>query len=385
MSRSLRILLLNWQDRENPQAGGAEIHLHEIFGRLAARGHRVTLLCSGWKGAPPRTSLDGIEIHRLGGRHTFAWRAVPYYLHTLAARPCDVVIEDLNKIPLASPLWARAPVVGIVHHLFGATAFREAPPPTAAAVWAAERLVPYVYRHVPIEAVSESTAQDLVRRGIPRERIVVIHNGVDLDRFRPDPGVPRFESPTFAYVGRLKRYKGLETVLEAVARLVGKGESVYLFIAGKGDHEGALKEKTRRMGLSSVVEFCGFVSEDEKLRLLRRVWATVNPSPKEGWGIANIEAAACGTPVVASDSPGLRDSVLDGVSGLLIPHGDADALAHALDRITWEPGLRERLGRGALEFAQRFSWDRSADETEAHLRSVLDRLAVSAKEKVPWA
>lgn len=385
MSRSLRILLLNWQDRENPQAGGAEIHLHEIFGRLAARGHHVTLLCSGWRGAPPRTNLDGIEIHRVGGRHSFALRAVPFYLRTLCGRPFDVVIEDLNKIPLASPLWARAPVVAIVHHLFGTVAFREASPPIAAAVWTAERLVPHVYRRVPIEAVSESTAQDLVRRGIPRERIVVIHNGVDLDRFRPDPGVPRFESPTFAYVGRLKKYKGLETVLEAVARLVGKGESVYLFIAGKGDHEGALKERMRRLGLSSVVQFCGFVSEDEKLRLLRRVWATVNPSPKEGWGIASIEAAACGTPVLASDSPGLRDSVLDGVSGLLVPHGDAAALARAMERLVWEPGLRERLARGALDFAQRFSWDRSADETEAHLLEVVGRRAVPTKEKAPWA
>lgn len=384
MRRSLRILLLNWQDRENPQAGGAETHLHEIFGRLAARDHDVTLLCSGWRGAPPRASLDGIEIHRVGGRHSFAVRAVPYYLRALAGRPFDVVVEDLNKLPLVAPLWARAPVVALVHHLFGATAFREATPPVAAAVWTAERLVPLVYRRVPIQAVSESTAQDLVRRGIPRERIVVIHNGVDLDRYRPDPGAARFESPTFAYVGRLKRYKGLETVLEAVARLVAEGESVYLFIAGRGDHEGALKERARRLGLSTVVQFCGFVSEDEKLRLLRRVWAMLNPSPKEGWGIANIEAAACGTPVLASDSPGLRDSVLDGVSGLLVPHGDAAALARAMERLVWEPGLRERLAGGALEFAQRFSWDRSADETEEHLLEVVDR-ALRAKEKAPWA
>ena len=385
MSRTLDLLLLNWQDRENPQAGGAEVHLHEVFGRLAARGHRITLLCSGWKGAPRRAELDGIEVHRVGARHSFAVRAVPYYLRVLSDRPCDLVVEDLNKIPLYAPLWARAPVVVLAHHLFGATAFREASFPMAAAVWLAERGIPRVYRHVPIQAVSESTAQDLIGRGIPRERIIVIHNGVDLRRFRPDPSVPKFESPTFLYFGRLKKYKGLETLLRAVGRLVGRGESVYLFIAGRGDHEDRLKELTRRLGLSSVVEFRGFVSEEEKIRLLRRVWAAVHPSPKEGWGITNIEAAACGTPVIASDAPGLRDSVADGASGLLVPHGDAEALADAMERLVWEPGLRARLARGALEFAQRFSWDRAADETEAHLRRAAEGRSAGVREGAPWA
>ena len=62
----MKILVLNWLDRENPQAGGAEVHLHEIFGRLVAWGHSVTLLCSGWPGSAPGVELDGIEVHRVG-------------------------------------------------------------------------------------------------------------------------------------------------------------------------------------------------------------------------------------------------------------------------------------------------------------------------------
>lgn len=385
MSQPLRILVVNWLDRENPQAGGAEIHFHEIFGRLARRGHDVTLLCSGWSGAPPRAELDGIEVHRVGGRHTFTLRAAPYYRRTLRSRPFDVIVEDLNKIPLFTPLWARPPVVALVHHLFGATAFREASVPVAAAVWAAERLIPRVYRNVPIQAISESTADDLARRGLPRRNIVIIHNGVDLERFRPDPRVPKFEAPAFLYVGRLKRYKGLEGILDVVTELVGRGEAVYWIVAGKGDHERALRKRVRRMRLRSVVDFRGFVSEAEKIELLRRAWAVLYPSPKEGWGITNIEAAACGTPVIASDSPGLRDSVGHGISGLLVPHGDRDAWVEAILRLVWEPGLRDQLSRGAVEFAQRFSWDRAADETEAHLRLVAERRAAPAAQGAPWA
>ena len=132
-SDTLDILVVNWQDRLNPQAGGAEVHLHEVFGRLVARGHRVVLLASGWKGAPVREVVDGIEVHRVGGRYSFAVKAPRYYRKHLAAESFDVMIEDLNKVPLFSPLWSRHRLVLLVHHLFGATAFEEASLPVATA------------------------------------------------------------------------------------------------------------------------------------------------------------------------------------------------------------------------------------------------------------
>ncbi|MGH7544779.1 MAG: glycosyltransferase family 4 protein, partial [Gemmatimonadota bacterium] len=250
-------------------------------------------------------------------------------------------------------------------------------------VWTAERLLPRVYAGIPVQAVSESTADDLVARGLARGRISVIHNGVDLERFRPDPRVPKFEAPAFLYLGRLKRYKGLEGILDVVAEIVGQGEAVYWIVAGKGDHERVLRKRVRTMRLRTVVELRGFVSEEEKIELLRRAWAVLYPSPKEGWGITNLEAAACGTPVIASDSPGLRDSVRPGVSGLLVPHGDRDAWVRAILRLVWEPGLRERLSRGAREFAQGFSWDRAADETEAHLHRVLENRSAPPEKAAP--
>jgi len=118
------------------------------------------------------------------------------------------------------------------------------------------------------------------------------------------------------------------------------------------------------------VTFAGFVSEEGKRELMRRAWATVQPSPKEGWGITNIEAAACGTPTVASDSPGLRESVVHNTTGLLVPHGDVAALADALERLAMDPLEVARLGAGAHQFAQGFTWDRAADLTEAHLEEV---------------
>ncbi|HEY0972158.1 MAG TPA: glycosyltransferase family 4 protein [Gemmatimonadales bacterium] len=360
----MRLLLVNWQDRENPQAGGAEIHLHEIFGRVAAAGHEVTLLCGGWPGAEPRVTIDGITVHRVGTRYTFPFLARRYFRERLAAARHDVLVEDINKVPLATPGWGARRTVALVPHLFGSTVFQEAPFPLAAAVWMAERPLPRLYRDVPFQAISESTADDLVARGIPRRLITVIYPGIDTVRYTPAPG-ERSPYPLFSYLGRLKRYKGVDLVLRAFARLAHP--SARLEIAGTGDYRPALERLALSLDLGDRVRFLGFVSEEDKLRLLRRSWALCFTSPKEGWGITNLEAAACGTPVIASRSPGLRESVRDGETGYLVPHGNIPALTAAMSWLADSPALVGELGSRGRLFAQTFTWDRAAAETAGHL------------------
>jgi len=362
----VRVLLVNWQDRENPQAGGAEIHLHEIFSRLAARGHEVRLLCGGWPGCPPRASLDGIAVHRVGTRHTFPLFAHRYYSKTLNGW-ADVLVEDVNKVPLYTPWWGAASTVALVPHLFGSTAFQELAAPLAAAVWMAERPLGFAYRHVPFEAISESTADDLVGRGIPRASIQVIYPGIDTVAYTPNPA-ERASAPVFAYLGRLKKYKGVHLVVRAFAEMAVPEAT--LEIAGAGDYRPQLEALARSLDLGARVRFLGRISEGEKLALLRRAWALVFASPKEGWGITNLEAAACATPVVASNSPGIRESVRDGETGYLVPHGDVAAMGAAMRRIAQSRSLVEILGPAARRFAESFTWDRAASETEAHLRRV---------------
>lgn len=363
----MRILVVNWLDRSNPQAGGAETHLHEIFGRLVDWGHEVTLLCSGFSGAPGREILDGMEVHRVGSRMTFGLRVPGYVRTSPELQGFDVVVEDLNKVPVFMPFWTRAPVVLLVHHLFGRTAFREASFPLALATWLLERPLPLVFRNVPVMTVSASTAQDLRRRGLAWKEGVVVHNGVDLEMFSPDPGEEKFEDPTLLYLGRLKCYKGVDLLLKAVARLRNEGTSARLLVAGKGDYETELRRLHERLGLRNSVEFLGYVSETEKIRLLRRSWVHALTSPKEGWGISVLEAAACGTPTVASDSPGLRDSVQAGRTGLLVPHGDIPALTGAIKALLGDAPLRKSMGAAARGFSERFTWDSAARTAEVFL------------------
>lgn len=366
----MRILIVNWNDRENPQGGGAEVHLHEIFGRIARRGHTVDLLASGWRGCAPRVTLDGIDVHRVGSRYTFPLHARRYFRRHLASRNYDVLIEDLNKIPLYTPLWGGPPVLALVHHFFGETIFREANAPMAATVWLAERGLPLVYSRLPFVAVSESTADDLVRRGIPRASVTVIYNGIDPAVFTPAPGA-RAPEPLFAYVGRLKKYKGIDIVVRAFAVL--DHPTARLEIAGTGDHMEDLIDLVDSLGVASRVHFRNYITNDEKIALLRRAWSTVFASPKEGWGITNIEAAACGTPVIASDSPGLRESVISGETGFLVPHGDVAAFAEAMRKLADSKELVERLGVAGRRFAGRFTWERSATDTLSHLDGLVQR------------
>ncbi|UCC23993.1 MAG: glycosyltransferase family 4 protein [Gemmatimonadales bacterium] len=369
----MRILVVNWLDLANPQAGGAEIHLHETFGRLAAAGHDVTVLVSGFATGERQVTAGGLEVHRVGSRYSFPLHARRYYRRNLAASGFDVIVEDLNKVPLFTPRWGPTPVVPLVHHLFGWTAFREANPLLAAATVLLEGPIPRYYRGLPMVAVSHSTRDDLVARGLRGDDIAVIPNGVDLDTYRPDPQVRPYAEPTLLYVGRLKRYKRVDLLIRAVAWLRDNESAGRLIVAGKGDYRGALERLVRRLGLTDRVSFTGFVSESEKVDLMRRAWVNLLTSPKEGWGIANLEAAACGTPTVASDAPGLRDSVQDGVTGFLVPHGDVPALAERIQRVLADHELRVRLGRQAVDFASRFSWDATAGAMELVLQGAAVR------------
>jgi glycosyltransferase involved in cell wall biosynthesis len=367
----MNILVANWQDRLNPHAGGAEVHLFEIFSRLAARGHEVRLICSGWGAAPARVRLDGVEVVRVGGRNSFALLGRRAVRRAMRERRPDILVEDINKLPLFLASGTDVPFCAIVPHLFGGTAFEEASWPVAAIVWAAERPLPWAYRRAGFHAISESTRDDLVARGVEPGRVRVIHPGVDAARYAPDPAGHRTAVPSFLYVGRLKRYKGIGLAIQALAQTRGQRPDLRLDIAGSGDHRPELERLAVTLGVADAVTFHGFVSESTKLALLRTTWANLFPSPKEGWGITVVEAAACGTPSLASDSPGLRDSVRERETGFLVPHGDVNALATRMLDLANSPALVERLGGAARKFAEGLTWDRTADMTERHLEDII--------------
>lgn len=372
MTATRRLLAVNFRDPAHPEAGGAELHLEEILLEAVRRGWQVTWLATGFRGAPPDGVHRGMRIVRRGDWWSFNL-VVPGVLarEFSGANLPDLVIEDINKVPCFAAQWTKAPVAVIVPHLFGATAYQEADPAIATYVVALERLIPAAYRDSRFLAISESTRDDLVARGVPGGRVSVVHCGMNHERYSLDPTVAKAAEPTLAFIGRLRRYKGLDWVLRTLPRVRESIPGVRLDVIGDGPWQDALAKQARAANLSEAVRFHGFLPPAEKVRRLRAAWALVQPSPKEGWGLTVIEAGACGTAVVAADSPGLRDSVRRDETGLLVPWGDEAALAAALVRVLGDAALRERLASAGVRWAAAFRWEDCA-------RRSLDALAGEA-------
>jgi glycosyltransferase involved in cell wall biosynthesis len=363
VSGTRQLVAVNFRDPAHPEAGGAELHLEEILLEAVRRGFRVTWLACGFPGAAPEAEHRGMRVLRRGAFWNFN-AVVPGVLRDELARPLpDLVIEDINKVPCFTPWHTRAPVGVIVPHLFGTTAFREAPLPVALYVQALEALIPRAYARAPFLAISESTRDDLAARGIAPARIRVVHCGLDHALYRRDPAVRKAGRPTVLFVGRVRRYKGLGWVVAALPRVLGQVPDARLRVLGDGPYLAELKLETARRGLAHAVEFLGFRPAAAKVRAMQEAWVLVQPSPKEGWGLTVVEAGGCGTAVIAADSPGLRDSVRPGETGLLVRYQDEEALATALIRVLLDQPLRDRLAAAGAEWAGRFQWPECARQS----------------------
>ena len=373
---SLRsILVLNERDPEHPRAGGAEIHVARIFSRLAEKGHSVRWLSTSFRGAARHTRIDGIEVSRHGPLPIY-YAGMPLRVRRIAQKEnYDIVVECLNKIPFYSPLYAGTPVLALCHHLFGSVAFDQAAWPIAACVVTAEAGLARAYRHTPFLAISDSTATDLSERGIDSTKISVSSPGIDPVAFDVDPTSTRAQRIT--YLGRLERYKRIDVMLRAGARLMDRFPELEILIIGKGGDRSRLETITRDLGLEGRTRFTGFIEDAERDALLAGSQACVFPSEKEGFGLTVIEANALGTPVVARDAPGLRDSIRDRETGVLVDadlEGEVadDAYASALARIMEGGEDTIVMRRACLEWSKHFDWGRAADDMQAAIEAAID-------------
>jgi glycosyltransferase involved in cell wall biosynthesis len=356
----MKILVINWQDWINPLSGGAEVHLHEVFKRVASMGHSVTLFCSkSDDNDKDHEYIEGIEIYRKGGRNTFNFIVPGFYKKNFANKDFDVVVDDINKIPFFTPIFVKKPLLGLSHHFFGKSIFREANFIAGSYVYCAETIFNTVYKNTPFATVSKSTTDEFVERGFDASKFHIVGNAIDHSKF-PMGICEKYPEPSVAYFGRLKKYKSVDHLVWAFAKVLEKIPNAKLHLLGRGDFREYLESLCRQLNIEKSVKFWGFVTDEQKADILSKVHCVVNTSMKEGWGITNIEANACGTPVISANSPGLRDSVKNGSSGVLYEYGDIEELSNVVYMLLSEKELNDRLSVGALEWAKSFSWDDSA-------------------------
>ena len=361
----MKILALNWNDLKNPYSGGAEVHLEELLRRLVIYGHEVTLVCSGFSGCQSQETIKGIRIIRCGNRYNFNLVVTRTLRRLTRSEQFDILIEDINKIPFYTPLYLNLKTLVVIPHLFATTVFQEVNPVLGLYIYLAEKPLVPMYRGRPYNVISQSTADDIAARGVPRSDISVIHCGIDRDLYAYDQSVDKYTVPTILYLGRIKKYKSIQHLIKAFTIVKGRIPDARLMIVGDGDYLETLKDLAQQEGVSEDVEFPGYVSVENKVDRMRRAHVCVLPSLKEGWGLTNIEANSVGTTVIAANVPGLRDSVKDGDTGLLFDYGDVDQLVGKLMSVLTDSELRCRLERGGLDWAETFNWDNAAKKFEA--------------------
>ena len=338
----MKITFLAWRDLANPLAGGSEVLVDRLARGLTARGHEVTLVCGGPVGEREYRVVDA------GGRFTQYLRA-PFAVWRHGPAP-DLVIDVANGMSYMTPLWRRSPSICFVNHVHTAQWEQWFGPALATFGRTLEKdVMPRLYHRRLFIAVSPSTAQGLMRIGVHPDQIRIVPNGVEI----PTVLAPKSPEPLFLSIGRLVPHKRLDLLLPIWDR-VREQTGGRLVIIGEGPEGPRLRDMA-----GPGVEFAGYVPEEEKQRLLAEAWLLVHPSQFEGWGLVITEAGAAGTAALGFDVPGVRDSIANGVSGIVCKtpvEMAAEWTALALD-----PQRRARLDAEARRRAISYSTDATVE------------------------
>lgn len=372
--KRLNILILSWRGPGHPNAGGAEISTHEHAKGWIRAGYDVTLFTSAFIGCKEQEVVDGVNVIRRG-RQIFGvqWEALKWYIFGSHTK-FDLVIDQFHGIPFFTPLYVKAKKLAFIHEVTKEVWKLNPWPWPFNLISAAIGLLfePFIfkllYRKIPFMTVSKSTKYDLIEWGIPRNNVTVIHNGFKSPNY---PKSKKELKKTVIYLGALSKDKGIEDALIAFKNLFEESRDIQFWVVGKGEEYQLerLKKQVKQLGIEKDIKFFGFVSEKEKYNLLSRAHILINPSIREGWGFVVIEAASVGVPTVAYNVAGLRDSVVDGKTGLLCDT-KPEILASKIQYLLNNKELYQSLSTNCLQWSRKFSWERSVNMSQKLLEII---------------
>lgn len=361
----MNILILNWRDIKNPSSGGAEILTHEIAKRFVALGNHVVQFSSFFPGAHHKETVDNVEIVREGNadiRTLFAsvhFRAFLFYQRE--KRKFDAVIDEIHGIPFFTPWYVKGKKVVLICEV-------------ASDLWikvfgsffgllgrVIEKFYLFlVYKNILFITISDSTKKDLIEYGMNKKDIIVLPMGINVPRNIGE--AKKEKEKTLIFVGRLTAAKGIEETLSAFKEIV-RNKIVRLWIVGRGEasYVQKLKRMCKQLHIEDNVTFYGFVPESKKFTLLARAHLLIHPSLREGFGLTIPEAGYVGTPVIAYNSPGLRDIVKNGKNGILVAENSPKSLADTSIQLLSDDLLYQKLCQGAKKEARQYNWDNTAN------------------------
>jgi glycosyltransferase involved in cell wall biosynthesis len=347
----LRILWLNWRDIRNPEAGGAEVLTHEIARRLIEKyNYHITLFTSNFQRGSPGENIDGISIIRDGGKFTVYAKAKNHYM--THKDDYDIVIDEINARGFLTPKFIKEkPILALIHQISPEVIMYEMPFPLnfIGRYYLEKKWLSY-YKDVPTVTVSQSSKKELEAQGF--RNVFLVPEGISIS---PPDTMPEKESdPTVVFIGRLKKHKLPHHAIQAFCIIKKQFPNAKMWVIGQG----YLRSKLERLNVRDTT-FYGYVSDAQKYELLSRAHLTLTPAIREGWGLVVVESNAMGTPVIAYDVPGLRDSVQDGQTGILVKQKSPSSLAFSAISLLEDPVLLKRFSMNAIAFSKQFNWEKT--------------------------
>jgi glycosyltransferase involved in cell wall biosynthesis len=346
----MQVALFNWRDLRHPAAGGAEVLAHDLLVAFSKRGYTCTQIVAAAPGLPKVEAFEHYTVVRMGNAVTCRFHAAAWLWKRRDA--IDVVIDEVNTLPFLSRFIAAKKTTLWIFQVAREVWWYEAPPVVAAIGYLLEPLMLRIYRSTPLVTISKSSAESLRRIGL-RGPIDVIEV----------PLPPRAEQRAatvrerVGYVGRLVRSKRVDDIIRAFAIVARTRPNAELVIVGGGAPRiaASLQALAAELGCAGRVRFTGYVPDERRDEIMATLDCLVMASVREGWGMVVSEAARFGVPAVAYDVDGLRDAIVDGVTGLLVSQRSPEGLAEGIERILSQRDLRDRLGAAAAEYIEQFS------------------------------
>jgi glycosyltransferase involved in cell wall biosynthesis len=351
-----RVSMLAWRDLDDPEAGGSEVHASTVAKLWGEAGIEVTMRTSHAAGHAQVSWRDGYRVIRKAGRYmVFPRGAFSEMMGWHGAR--DGLVEIWNGMPWFSPVWASGPRVCFLHHHHADMWDMTLPPRLARMGRLLEsRIAPPFYRRTPIVTLSESSKLELIEEmGFKAKRITVVPPGIE-ERF--SPGGEKSPTPLVVAAGRLVPVKRYDHLIDVLVEVKERHPNLEAVIVGEGYERERLENQRHEAGAERWIHLPGRISDQELVALYRRAWVLAGAAAREGWGMTITEAAACGTPAVATRIAGHLDAVAPDRSGLLVD--GRDEFVAALDAVLRDDALRDRLATGALDHASRFTWEVTA-------------------------
>jgi glycosyltransferase involved in cell wall biosynthesis len=364
----MNILIFNWRDIKNPKSGGAEIVTMEHAKAWIKEGHVVYWFSPKFKNSKKEEDIDKVKVIRQGSMLSVFLYAMIYYLKN--RKKIDIVIDQIHGIPFFTPLYVRKPKLVLIHEVAGPIWDFVFPFPINLIGKTVEPLFFKLYKKEMFWVPSNSTVQDLINLEIKKKNIRLIYCGINNKVLSKLP--VKEKKLTFIFVSRVVKMKGADEVIKSFSIIRKEIKNSQLWIVGDCDqnYKKTLLKTIENNSISEYVKFFGRVPDVEKLKLMSRAHLLLHASIKEGWGIVVIEAASQATPAVVYNVGGLRDSVINDRTGIVVSSNSPDAMARSALQLTKDKDRYKKMQLNGLEWARSLDWEKSTKQSLELIKDV---------------